>query len=382
VREAIWAAPFLCIALASFGLVRLLPRFPAPPRSRTVVDAGGTPVRIAMPFRGIVLAPNSFPSTYLEDTHAPELLVYAGNVGLRRFYDKGVMNWVYPEVLNNAGRWNDRLFRDMASPYTEIESLVAFDPSVYVGCGGPEDLVRRVGLPVFNCGSAKGAQARAHALALLKDVGCGDPPNPRRTWYPEGYLFPGLRSYAALVGRPELAERNVAEYCQEIVQVREELQGSAFRRPRVWAAGEEPGNFSRAGMVNAEPPRFRGDNPEELLAMDPDVIFLVVGSPREFNEDARHQGLKAIRDRRVYRRPGNLEWWTTGLNFKPMEIRWMAELAHPDRLQPKLRQMLRDHVLKEFGYRFSEEQLDLQLHVAENANSAYAERFTRKGVQK
>ena len=291
------------------------------------------------------------------------------------------MSWVYPEVLNNPRLWNDKLFRDTASPYTEVESLVAFNPSVYVGCGGPPDLVRRVGLPVYNCGSAEGAEARAHVLALRRNVGCGSPPNPGRTWYPEGYLFPGLRSYAALVGHPELAEQNIADYCEQIAQLREELRGHAFSRPRVWAAGEEPGNFYRAGVVNAEPRRFRGENPEELLAMDPDIIFLVIGTPREFNRDPRHQGLKAIRNRRVYRRPGDLEWWTTGVNFKPMETRWMAELAHPDALQPKLRQMLRARVIKEFGYRFSEEQLDLQLHVAENADSAYAERFTRDGIR-
>src|ERR1700685_1116147 len=67
-RESLWLAPFLCIGLLSFGLLRPLPHFPLPPQSRTVVDITGTPVHIALPFRGIVLAPNSFPATYLEDT--------------------------------------------------------------------------------------------------------------------------------------------------------------------------------------------------------------------------------------------------------------------------------------------------------------------------
>jgi hypothetical protein len=72
-----------------------------------------------------------------------------------------------------------------------------------------------------------------------------------------------------------------------------------------------------------------------------------------------------------------MEWWAGGLTFKPIETRWMAEVAHPDRLQPKVRQILRDRMMNEFGYRFSEDQIDQQLHVTENADSVGIERFTR-----
>jgi hypothetical protein len=71
-----------------------------------------------------------------------------------------------------------------------------------------------------------------------------------------------------------------------------------------------------------------------------------------------------------------MEWWAGGLTFMPIETRWMAEVAHPERLQPKVRQILRDRMMSEFGYRFSDEQIDLQLHVAENSDSVGTERFT------
>jgi hypothetical protein len=87
--------------------------------------------------------------------------------------------------------------------------------------------------------------------------------------------------------------------------------------------------------------------------------------------------LKAVRERRVYWRPSIPEWWAGGLTFKPILMRWMAELAHPDRLQPRVRQILRDRMVSEFGYRFSDDQIDQQLHVAENADSVGTERFTR-----
>jgi hypothetical protein len=338
------------------------------------VDISGTAVHIALPFRGIVLAPNSFPATYLEDTRSPNLLLFAGNVGLRKLVAEGAMTWVYPQILEDKF-WNDKLFRATSSPFTEIESLIANDPSVYVGCGGPPDLVRRVGLPVFNCG---GSPAQLQPLGLTSRVGCGSAPNLRWAYYPEIHLFPTLRTYSALIGHPELARPRVEAYCQVIDDLREELQPSTLSyRPRVLARGEERGTLPRAGVVDAEQKTYNADDPEQLLAMDPDIIYLPQGSPKDFDRDLRWQGLKAVRNRRVYRRPGLIEWWTAGLTFKPIETRWMAEVAHPDRLQPKVRQLLRDRMFAEFGYRLSDEQIDLQLHVEDNAGAAGAERFTR-----
>jgi hypothetical protein len=374
-RESLWLAPFLCIGLLSFGLFRPLPHFPLPPNSRTVVDITGTPVHIGLPFRGIVLAPNSFPATYLEDTRSPSLLLYVGNKSLRKFVANGVMSWVYPQILSDH-LWNDKLFRATSSPFTEIESLIVNDPSVYVGCGGPPDLVRRVGLPVFNCGGSP-AQLR-RVSPLMNGVGCGSPPNFRWAYYPEIHLFPTLRTYSALIGHPELAEPRVDTYCQIIDDLQQELQPSTLTyRPRVFARGEEKGTIPRAGLVDAEQRRYNPDDPEHLLAMDPDMIFLSQGSPREFDQDLRWQGLQAVRNKRVYRRPGLIEWWTAGVTFKPIETRWMAEVAHPDRLQPKVRQLLRDRMFAEFGYRLSDEQIDVQLHVEENLGAVGTERFAR-----
>ena len=97
--ECLWIAPFLGLALIALGLLRPLPRFPLPAHSRTVVDSGGIPVPIALPFRGIALAPNTFPNGYLENTRSPGLLVYAGKPSDRKRFASDVMSWVYPEVL-------------------------------------------------------------------------------------------------------------------------------------------------------------------------------------------------------------------------------------------------------------------------------------------
>jgi ABC-type Fe3+-hydroxamate transport system substrate-binding protein len=382
-REALWLAPFLCIALIAFGLFRPLPHFTLPAQYRTVVDGGGTPVRIALPFRGIALTPTNFVNTYLEDTRSPELLVYSDK-------PSGVMSWIYPEVLKKDSLWNAKLFRKTASPYTDIEHLIAFDPSVYIGCGGPPDLVHRIGLPVFNCGGSPVLRQRLGLPDLRSKVGCGSPSDPMQShynenyvknggYYSENYLFPGLRLYSALIGHPESAETRIDAYCQMVAELQQELQPSTLAsRPRVLAEGEDGGNLPRAGMVNANAERkIPGDDAERILVLDPDIILLAVGNPKDYMSEARWQGLKAVRERRVYRRPGPPEWWPWGVTFKPVVMRWMAEVAHPERLRPRVRQILRERTMSEFGYRFSDEQVDLQLHAAENSDSAGAERFTR-----
>jgi hypothetical protein len=391
-QELLWVAPFLCIAVVAGGLLRPLPHFPRPDNYRDVVDGGGRAVHLALPFRGIALATNSFPNGYLEDTRAPELLVYAGKPSDRAMLAKGVMSWVYPQVLKNDSLWNDWLFRNTNSPFIEVEGLLAYNPSVYVGCGGMPDVVLRLGLPIFGCGGSPALRQRSGLPDLNSRVGCGSPPDPMRSHYPkksgyysESYLFPGLRLYSALIGHPELAEPRVDAYCQAVADLRQDLQPSTLaNRPRVQAVGEDGGNFVRAGIVDAEAERkIPGDDAERLLLMNPDMIFLTAlkVNPRDFMQDPRWEGLKAVRERRVYWRPSIPEWWTGGLTFKPIVMRWMAELAHPDRLQPRVRQILRDRMLSEFGYRFTEDQIDQQLHVAENADSAGTERFARDGAR-
>src|ERR1700744_3212888 len=135
--EATWLAPFLCIGLAGLALMPPLPPLSPPAHSRTVVDARGRRLQIAEPFRGIAFAPNTFLHWYLEDTHAPELLIYIGGRRDPKGFHKKVANRAYPWLLERRSLWSNKLFGNSTNPYTELESLLAFDPGVYIGVGGP-----------------------------------------------------------------------------------------------------------------------------------------------------------------------------------------------------------------------------------------------------
>lgn len=82
-----------------------------------------------------------------------------------------------------------------------------------------------------------------------------------------------------------------------------------------------------------------------------------------------------MRDRRVYRLPGGDS--PGNLLCGPILARWMAEIAHPDRLQPGTRAALRKRIAQEFGYRLSDDQIDTALHVDENRAQPGSGRFTR-----
>jgi hypothetical protein len=374
-KELFWAAPFLSIAVIALGLLRPLPRVPPPAQSRTVMSSDGVPVRIALPFRGVAIAPPLSVDGYLEDTRTPQLLEYAGDSSRRKDFARSLLSQVYPEVLNNDRLWRSNVFRNTASPFIELESLLTHDPGVYLGCGGPEALMRSIGLPVVSpWGSCGGPQ---------KPMFCPGFPVPaspvRAAWsyYSEGVFFISLRVHSNLTDQTELAQVRMASYCRAIADLENELQPRTLDyRPRILMAGQYRGDFARAGVVDVETERkIPGDDAERTLIMDPDMIFFFPGSPKDFMRDPRWLGLKAVRNRRVYR------WAQTNLTFRPAAIRWLAEIAHPDRVQPEVRQLMRDRMMSEFGYRLSDQQMDEMLHVAENSSSVGTERFTRDYLQ-
>lgn len=382
-REFAWIAPFVCVGLIALGLMRPKPAARPLANSRTVVDAEGTPVQIAMPYRGTALAWCVGVTGYLEATRAPESLL---NIwGLNRFwFAHEVIGWIYPQVLRNDSFWNAKAASRSRGANPEIETLFAFDPGAYLGSTwGSTPLLRRVGLP-----------------ALYLD-------GNRNTKNHDEGSYLAARVESALIGHPERGEALIASYRRSFADLKQELRPETLpSRPRVLVMGSSAIDKSRmhiltvssayqiylppAGVDNASAGHvgLRLDA-ERVLAIDPDIIFLMGRSdgraqgymteqgPQEFMSDPRWRDLKAVREKRVYRMPGTYPGILAGLIFQPLWVRWMAEIAHPDRMQPRMRQVLRDRIMNEFGYRLSDDQIDEQLHLDENKGQPGYERFAR-----
>ena len=145
---------------------------------------------------------------------------------------------------------------------------------------------------------------------------------------------------------------------------------------------EDPAGRWRSGVRDASlgwRDVGRQQEAERILAMNPDIV-LTNEPVDDFLRDPRWQGLSAVRSRRVYNGPlrdfdgssGNL----FGLTFNPLWSRWLAEIAHPDRMPANLRERLRTQVETLYGYRLSKAEIDELLNVEKNhAADGYA-RFT------
>ncbi|MGD0657744.1 MAG: ABC transporter substrate-binding protein [Syntrophorhabdales bacterium] len=381
-REFVWFAPFLCIGLMAVSLLRPLPHFPVPPHSRTVVDGGGTPVQIALPFRGTALTWGVNVAEYLEDTHAPETLLKAGGPFFDRpWFAKQVASRIYPQVLKRDSIWDASGVSHSRGSNAEIETHFAFDPGAYLGAAwGAVPLMRRVGIPAL--------YVAAHT----------------KNW--DEYIFSFARVATALIGQPGRGEVLIARYRQAYVDLDQELHASSLTsRPRVLIMGSSRRNrgwlplksiknsyqiyLPPAGVANgSEGWTGEQQDAERILAMDPDIIFLVgrsddsrpAQSPQEFMRDPRWRGLKAVHEKRVYRMPGTGPGGLAGLIFQPIWVRWMAEIAHPDGMEPRTRHVLRERLMIEFGYRLTDDQIDVLLWMEENKGSAGYERFSRNYV--
>ncbi len=373
-QESKWVVPFAAIALASLSLLRPPPHFPPPARYRIIKDAGGVEVPIEIPFRGTVLTWCGFGAGgYLGHTHSPQTLVSAGTQNDRERFAEGIWSWIYPESLQQDSLWQSQFRRR----FPELETVLAFDAGAYIGgCGatGVIASMRAVGLP-----------------ALSLNVGKG------KNWDEE--LFAMARVETALVGEPERGEALIAAYKRAYADLDAELQTKTLtEHPRILIMNSRTDDWRRlyvknarndyriylppAGVANAAGPVPQNPDAERILVMDPDMIFLMGNgqSPREFAADPRWHGLKAVIDNRLYRMPGDPfrgGGGLAGLHFQPLWVRWMAEIAHPDRLHPRLREALRQRFESEFGYRLNDEQIDQFLHIDENIGAVGYPRFTK-----
>jgi iron complex transport system substrate-binding protein len=85
--------------------------------------------------------------------------------------------------------------------------------------------------------------------------------------------------------------------------------------------------------------------------------------------------MRAVRERRVYRYPHGFTVNMFGIIQTPLATRWLAEIAHPDRLTSRTRELIRERMQQDLNVTFTDHQLDEMLSVDENRSMLHAERF-------
>ncbi len=362
-----WFIPFFCLGLVALATARPEPRSPPPRGERVVVDVRGKAVHIGLPFKGSVLTRGTEITGYLEATRDPDSLLAVTALRMGGRVRGHTIGRIFPQVLANPRVWETDGISNAKGPKVEIERLLQFDPGVFMGWYTLAEPIERVGLPF---------------------VGFSDFPKSREDL---GY---GPRTYAAVVGKPERGEALVARTDQLYRDLDEELQASnGMPKPRyLYLLGRKDDRaVTQLGATNhytrffaphayvenacACQSHYETVDAEHVIAEDPDIIVLAPQPgqelPDEFVKDPRWLGLTAVVNRRVYRAPPGIDYFIAA----PFWSRWLAELAHPDRLKPNARGLYRDYIAWLLAYRLSDEELDTAFAVKDNHAMVDAARF-------
>ena len=123
-------------------------------------------------------------------------------------------------------------------------------------------------------------------------------------------------------------------------------------------------------------------NIEVLLLFDPDVLLLSWFTNRvtvaDIYADPRFKGLKAVKNRRVYKMPRGASRME-GPVEEPLLLLWLNQTLHMRETKISLASAVKQTYYDAYGYTLSEPQINAWLHMEENtASCGYASLFGRE----
>jgi iron complex transport system substrate-binding protein len=99
-------------------------------------------------------------------------------------------------------------------------------------------------------------------------------------------------------------------------------------------------------------------SPEQVVAWNPDIIFIgayKTGSTDDFYNNPYLQTVKAVKEKRIYIFPSNIDWWDYPAPHCVLGILWTAKTLHPDRFADvDMSKVVDEFYLKFLGYSFTE----------------------------
>ncbi len=192
------------------------------------------------------------------------------------------------------------------------------------------------------------------------------------------------RQLGELLGE-EARGAELAGYAEQtLAQLKERLaQIPSDARPRVYyGRGPDGLETGLAGSINVEILEQIGAtnvaaaagtgglttvSPEQIIGWDPDVVMLADANfYRSVASDPRWQGIKAIRDGRIYLVPTLPFGWfdaPPGVN-RLIGVRWLTAVLYPNAFPEDLRSITRDFYSRFYHVELSDPQLDKLLQPA------------------
>ncbi|ASU81428.1 hypothetical protein CDO52_00330 [Nocardiopsis gilva YIM 90087] len=310
---------------------------------RTVTDLAGEKVALSGPVKRVVTIPLPAASMVVAVNGGPDVLV-GMNAASRTAIEDSYLGEVYPELLKVA---TDVAGAEFAP---NIESVLALEPDVVIQWGdrgaGLVDPLRDTGLPVAQL-----------------------------TYGTQEDLEGAITLYGELLEKQDRADKLIGRMHERLKRLRAELPESDDDRPSVlYLRGAEDSLEVGAGasynhfvidLVGGRNPAADLDNEratidvEQLLEWDPEIILIGnfgPATPKSMYDDPKLAGLRAVRDRRVYKVPLGGYRWDPPSQESPLMWAWVAGLVHETGAPG-----LREDVVDTYGFLYGGEPSDAQL---------------------
>lgn len=270
-----------------------------------------------------------------------------------------VMSEIWPDILNVAPHGDS----------ANVEEILALDPDVVFmtgnGSGDTYDALKNAGLTIVNFPTAASGDANDTFEAV-------------KGWLEQmAEVFDAPESAAALIKHNDAV---LAEITEKTAAVSEEDKPNALivfqltdNSLKVAGSGHYSEFWlSKTGAKNAaaEIEKLQEVDIEQLMAWDPDIIYLTTFSPAMpedlYNntiEGFDFSQLSAVKNKQVYKIPlGSYRWYAPSCECSLM-LKWMASINHPELFSDmSIESEVKDFMTEFYGKTPTDEQVQVLLN--------------------
>ncbi len=363
--HSLWVA-LSAVAVAAamaLGLVRSLPQHVDAGPHRQIVDGRGKTVILSEPLRRVALFWGGGFGEYLLVARDPARTQATTDPWDEAMEENPLLNRAFPNLHELP--INLSIFTQRGA---NLERLLLDPPTAIITIPWAAALLEPVRLP-----------------AVVIPTQGGEPG-----------LFSNTRLLAAVAGQDSRGDDLLAQYASSMTSLHDELLRTPLHdRPHVLMLGVEgPGRFwtvsvpmwdrildQAGGRPAVSGAGLRHLDVERVVALNPDVIVLrpngtaLAPSAASFMANSFAPALRAARERRVYAWPPGVTQITNNIVEYPLIARWFAELLHPDRLTPRLRNLMITTYGRELHAEPTAGDIDRALYLSGNAGTVNYDRF-------
>jgi len=330
-------------------------------------DHYGHTVTLDQPAERVVTIPKPAPAMFMAVDGASRKLAGIHPSSMDAIQE-GIMKTIFPEALNINTTIGQR-----GGYVPNVEEMVRLKPDIVFQWGN-----RGAGIidPIKNAGLK---------VALVK---YGD----------QQALEIMLAAFGAVSGHDEKAAGIIAWHRETLEMLKKETASLAEEdKPRVMyfiralselkVAGGDTYHSLCIDIAGGRNPAagisdYKVVNPEQIIAWDPEVIFLNNFEPKLTPQDVYHHpllaGVSAIKNRRVYKAPLGGYRWDPPNQESPLMWKWLAMVFYPDKFRWDLRRELKDRYDFLYHYQVSEEEIDAIFRMDIHKDSAHYDQFARR----